>query len=99
MTESRNLLSHPAQVKKLETELEEAQNAHNDELEANERLIEKLTNQIAQIQTTSTEVNKRIEKESQKRCDDYVEPSTIFVFNYAHLVHLVERRRSCRPLA
>ena len=54
-------------MKKLETDLEEAQDAHNEELENNERLIAKLTNQINQIQSTTAEVNKRIEKESQKR--------------------------------
>lgn len=55
------------EVKKLETDLEDAQRAHNEELAVNDKLIQKLTSQIEHIQSTTAEVNRRIEKESHKR--------------------------------
>eukprot|EP00042_Codosiga_hollandica_P035354 m.261587 g.261587 ORF g.261587 m.261587 type:complete len:454 (+) comp54613_c0_seq2:103-1464(+) len=55
------------EVKKLETDLEDAQRAADEEFAKNEHLIEKLMSQVDHIQSTSAEVNKRIEKESQRR--------------------------------
>ena len=55
------------EVKRLETELDDAQAEHDKELEKNAQVIEKLRQQTSHIQTTTADVNRRIEKESQKR--------------------------------
>jgi hypothetical protein len=66
--QSPHLPLTPPQVKKLETELSEAQAAHSNEVNSNNTQIERLRANINQINAANAEVTRRIERESQKRC-------------------------------